>query len=366
MGFFCLGLKTIYHNHYYLHGIAFCATTLVYLTISDCEITNCSFELPALKFLFLFVVHIEDDDFKDLIAGCPQIQKLHNIVVSNHELNFFGVNLDCFDGKIRIESANLESLEFISFNMDFCEVETTSTTTVRELTLRKTYGQETLMNFIDKFPLLEKLIIDDCESHERPSEYDCDVDELFLRMTLEDSPTKKLLPLLKFLSLFNICIEDVDFKDLVVGCPRIEKLRILDTQNLHTIVVSNPRLKFFAMHLPYSDAKMRIESANLDSIELISFIEDLCEVEITSTTTVKELTLRRAYDRKILIHFTNKFPLLEKLKIDDCNILSEAEINTKPTIRNLISCNIYEEDTTWMNFIDKLPLLEKLNRNWLA
>ncbi|KAL3363997.1 hypothetical protein AABB24_012969 [Solanum stoloniferum] len=176
MDFFCLGkkvkmlslgLKTIYHNHYYLHGIAFCATTFVYLTISDCEITNCSFELHALKFLFLFVVLIEDDDFKDLIVGCPQIQKLrtqklHNIVVSNHELKFFGVNLDCSDGKIRIESANLESLEFISFSMDFCEVETTSTTTVRELTLRKACGQETLMNFIDKFPLLEKLIVDDC------------------------------------------------------------------------------------------------------------------------------------------------------------------------------------------------------------
>jgi len=72
------------------------------------------------------------------------------------------LNLDCSDGKIRIESANLESVEFISFSMDFCDVDITSTTTVRELTLRKAYGQETLMNFIDKFPLLEKFIIDDC------------------------------------------------------------------------------------------------------------------------------------------------------------------------------------------------------------
>lgn len=36
------------------------------------------------------------------------------------------------------------------------------------------------------------------------------------------------------------------------------------------------------------------QSANLDSIEFISFIMDLCEVEITSTTIVRGLILRKA------------------------------------------------------------------------
>lgn len=165
-----ISLKTIYPDRYYLRGIAFCATTLVDLTISDCEITNCSFMLPALRVLFLIAVCIEDCDFKDLIAGCPRIEqlrvqdteKLHTIVVSNPNLEFFAVHLPRIDGKICIESAKLVSLEFISFSMDLCEVEITSVMTVRELTLRDACDQETLIHFISKFPLLEKLVIDGC------------------------------------------------------------------------------------------------------------------------------------------------------------------------------------------------------------
>ncbi|KAM3395525.1 hypothetical protein P3S68_004531 [Capsicum galapagoense] len=107
-----LSLKTISRDHFYLRGIAFCATTLVDLIIFDCEITNCSFMLPALKYLYLYGVCIEDDDFKDLIAGCPRIEQLriedpeelHIIVVSNPSLEIFLVHLPCVNGKIVIVS----------------------------------------------------------------------------------------------------------------------------------------------------------------------------------------------------------------------------------------------------------------------
>lgn len=158
----CISLKTIYRDHYYLRGIAFSANALVGLTISDCEITNCSFMLPALRFLFLFAVCIEDHDFKYLIAGCPRIEqlrvqeaeKLHTIVVSNPNLKFFAVYLPHMDGKVCIESANLDALEFISFSINWCELEVTSTTTVRELILRDACDQETLIHFMNIFPLL--------------------------------------------------------------------------------------------------------------------------------------------------------------------------------------------------------------------
>ncbi|KAH0656306.1 hypothetical protein KY285_031188 [Solanum tuberosum] len=156
----------IYRDHYYLRGVAFCTDTLVDLIISDCEITNCSFKLPALKLLFLIVVCIEDHDFKNLIAGCPRIEqlriqeteKLRTIVVSNPNLEFFRVQLLCSDD---------------GYN-NLCEIEITSKPTVRSLTLCNINDEDSIlfdmddedmtmtwMNFIDKFPLLEELIIDD-------------------------------------------------------------------------------------------------------------------------------------------------------------------------------------------------------------
>ncbi|KAG5626195.1 hypothetical protein H5410_011413 [Solanum commersonii] len=193
------------------------------------------------------------------------------------------------------------------------------------------------------------------KSCKRPFEYDCDVDKLFrklfLRMTLRILVLKSwqriglvlawkkmlnhyLLEVIVSFFLFVVCIEDDDFKDLIVGCPRIQKLGVQDTEKLQTIVVSNSELQFFEVNLPCSDGKIRIESTNLDLLEFISFNMDLCEVEITSTTT--------------------------KLVIDNCNILSETEINPKLTVRNLTMCNVSEEDTTWKTFIDKFLLLEKL------
>ncbi|KAF3650455.1 putative F-box/LRR-repeat protein-like [Capsicum annuum] len=137
--------------------------------------------------LTLLSVSVEDDNFKDLIAGCPRIEqlrienpgKLRTLVVSNPNLEFFGLELHCIYGKIVIKSPNIDILEFISFSMDLCELEITSTTTVRELTLRDAHDEETLcnvydkdtawihLNFIDKFPLLEKLVIAGCSTLER-------------------------------------------------------------------------------------------------------------------------------------------------------------------------------------------------------
>ncbi|KAM3222068.1 hypothetical protein P3L10_021338 [Capsicum annuum] len=74
---------------------------------------------------------------------------------------------------------------------------------------------------------------------------------------------------------------------------------------------------------------------------------------------------------KTLLHFMNKFPLLEKLVIDSFNNIGDVEITSMPTVRNLILCNINvdddgyvndrdNEDTPWISFVDKFPLLEKL------
>lgn len=46
--------------------------------------------------------------------------------------------------------------------------------------------------------------------------------------------------------------------------------------------------------------------------------------------------------------------------IDGSDVLCDVEMNSMPTVRNLTLCNVKVEDTTWMDFIDKFPLLEKL------
>ncbi|KAG5597049.1 hypothetical protein H5410_038281 [Solanum commersonii] len=281
----CLSLKTIYRDHYYLRGVALCADTLVDLFISNCEITNCSFKLHALKLLFLLIVCIEDHDFKNLIVGCPRIEqlriqeteKLRTIVVSNPNLEFFVVQLLCSDGKIRIESANLHSLEFISFSMNLCEIEITSTTTVKELTLRKAYDQETLMHFINKFPLLEKLVIDGYSNL-------CEVE-------ITSKPT------VRSLTLCNINDEDstlfdMDDKDMTMAWmnfidkfPLLEELIIDDCSRLQKLHISQPNLVSLVLKDSIVRWEVRIDSPKLKSLEykggLTYFkgIEDLQELE---------------------------------------------------------------------------------------
>ncbi|XP_059285034.1 putative F-box/FBD/LRR-repeat protein At3g49030 [Lycium ferocissimum] len=163
-----LSLKKTYHNGFDLRDVEIKTATLVTLDIEYCEISNCSFMLPNLRSLFLHHVCIADDDFGDLIGGCPQIEKLSivnrrklgTIVVSNPTLKLFVINVTGFGGKILIESKNLESLTLYSFSKGTCKVEITSTATVRNLTLLDFDDQDRrLMNYINIFPLLEKLVI---------------------------------------------------------------------------------------------------------------------------------------------------------------------------------------------------------------
>ncbi|KAJ8566859.1 hypothetical protein K7X08_004453 [Anisodus acutangulus] len=128
--------------------------------------------LPSLRSLFLDEDCIKDDDFKDLRAGCPQIEDLHifmfvnklgTMVVSNPTLKLFALNSPRMDCEVLIESKNLESLEFSFVSGVMCELEITPWTTVRNLTLYAVNDEHmTLMHFINEFPLLEKLVIFNC------------------------------------------------------------------------------------------------------------------------------------------------------------------------------------------------------------
>ncbi|KAF3667415.1 hypothetical protein T459_20096 [Capsicum annuum] len=71
-----LSLKSTYGLHFNLLDIVFLSDALLSLKIHDCKITNCSFTLPNLRGIFVWDVHIEDDDLVDLIAGCPRIERL--------------------------------------------------------------------------------------------------------------------------------------------------------------------------------------------------------------------------------------------------------------------------------------------------
>ncbi|KAH0651909.1 hypothetical protein KY284_031821 [Solanum tuberosum] len=159
------------------------------------------------------------------------------------------------------------------------------------------------------------------EIRERPSEYNCYVDKLFLRMTVENSSAELLL-------------------------------WIQETEMLRTIVVSNPNLEFFGVQLLCSD----------------DGYSNLCEVEITSKPTVRSLTLCNINDEDSTLfdmddkdmtmtwmNFIDKFPLLEELIIDDCSRLQKLHISQP----NLASLVLKDSIVRWEVRIDS-PKLKSL------
>ncbi|XP_010324083.1 putative F-box/FBD/LRR-repeat protein At1g78760 [Solanum lycopersicum] len=324
----CLGLKKINRTPYYLRGIAFSGTELVGLTISDCHITNCSFNLPALKLLFLFAVCIKDHDFKDLIAACPRIEKLrvldtrqlHTIVVSNPHLKFFGGNLSCSNGKIRIESAEFDSLEF-SFTKYACKVEITSATTVRELTVGNANNQEALMHLINKFPLLEKLIIHDCSrlqnlhiSQRNLASLvlmDCTVVQL-VRLT---TPKLKSLEYkgphtnfegiedLEELEFVLLYLEPVDMdtywwykwlRDILKLCARSKHLSVICNSQKVIIIPEYLRHLVSITDMEHLELEIKTLDATFKEVtdELISILPDLKTLSLTLGSTTKFFQIR--------------------------------------------------------------------------
>ncbi|XP_060193838.1 FBD-associated F-box protein At5g22730-like [Lycium barbarum] len=159
-----------------LSGFAFSSAILVVLSIKDCEISSSvSFMLPNLRSLFLHTIMTVDGFvFADFIAGCPRIEELvvdyfpeelDIILVPNPNLKYLMVKYDALGGKLQVESKKLESLVFsyLRVEVDEYAFEIASTSTVKNLTLPKVYVLErTLSPFINRFPLLENLVIDGC------------------------------------------------------------------------------------------------------------------------------------------------------------------------------------------------------------
>ncbi|XP_060194142.1 FBD-associated F-box protein At5g60610-like isoform X1 [Lycium barbarum] len=159
-----------------LSGFAFSSAILVVLSIKECEISSSvSFMLPNLRSLFLHTIMTVDGFvFADFIAGCPRIEELvvdyfpeelDIILVPNPNLKYLMVKYDALGGKLQVESKKLESLVFsyLRVEVDEYAFEIASTSTVKNLTLPKVYVLErTLSPFINRFPLLENLVIDGC------------------------------------------------------------------------------------------------------------------------------------------------------------------------------------------------------------
>ncbi|WMV39175.1 hypothetical protein MTR67_032560 [Solanum verrucosum] len=165
-------------------------------------------------------------------------------------------------------------------------------------------------------------LIKSLESRERPSEYNCDVDKLFLRMTVENSSVELL---------------DHDFKNVIAGCPQIEQLHIQETEKLCTIVVSNPNMDFFGVQLLCSDDPFKLcdywyswfrdilESCALSKrLSLICDIEEvvLIPVEVTYILPVNdiknlelEIISRHGTFQEVIDYFTWILPDLKTLSL---------------------------------------------------
>ncbi|XP_059283538.1 putative F-box protein At3g58860 [Lycium ferocissimum] len=94
--------------------------TLDELEFLHCDISNGSFTLPNVNSLSLNHVSVEDKAVENLIAACPEVQKLsihrpeklRTIIVPNSTLKCLKVTISKDITRIGIESPNLESLEF--------------------------------------------------------------------------------------------------------------------------------------------------------------------------------------------------------------------------------------------------------------
>ncbi|KAF3643865.1 hypothetical protein FXO37_21733 [Capsicum annuum] len=341
-----ISLKSRYGKRFDLCNIAFIAATLVDLRIEYCQISNCSFILPTLSSLCLVDVFIEDNDFKDLLAGCPGIEqlritlyskKLPTMVVSNPTLKLFGLYYPSFNGKVLIESKHLESLEF-SFSRKFMwDIEITSRTTVRNLRLRGVNDQDrTLTHFINEFPLLEILVISDCSnlqnlylSQRNLSSFEIyQVDEVEVRI---DAPKLKSLEYTGGLTLF----------------PGIEASKGLEFVRFYL----NPEMLndgwyIWLRNILECFAHAKHLSLICQSEQAIIFPDELAEVLLPTINDLKNLEIRidsfAATSQQILDGFVWILPGLKTLSLTLGSITKVIEFDQSPWYWNASLDNAFE------------------------
>ncbi|KAK4367549.1 hypothetical protein RND71_011341 [Anisodus tanguticus] len=250
-----LAIKTLNYEEPFrlFSGISFssCSATLVVLSIKDCEISSDSFMLPSLRSLFLYnIMTVDDFIFADFIAGFPRIEELiveyfpeelDIILVPNPNLNFLNVQYTGCSGKLQIESRKLESLVFsyLRVEVDNYEFEITCTSTVKNLTLQNVLVLErTLNSFINRFPLLENLVIDGCrrDVFSVGGFYDNNLPSLFVSH-------KNLAKFVLKLGTFN------SIDKIVIHAPNLKSFEYYGRLTSFPGIWASRRLKFGKLHL---------------------------------------------------------------------------------------------------------------------
>ncbi|KDO37226.1 hypothetical protein CISIN_1g036679mg, partial [Citrus sinensis] len=161
-----------------------------------------------------------------------------------------------------------------------------------------------------------------------------------------DSPTRNVtLSSLRELGLFKCAANDEAIRDIVAGCPLIERLKIIDCRGLKSLEFLNlGKLSKFMVRNEDRLARVSICGPNVRLVD-ISSLHAPCGINVALCKNLKELKLfKLSITNEWLCNQFSELPFLEYLEIFRCMKIRSIKISS-PYLKKLLVrfCNkLYE------------------------
>lgn len=164
-------------RRYVVPRIVLAAGSLTSLKLYGCKLDNFKdIQLPNLQHLSMKKMHINNNIIQSFVHGCPMIEDLRLVYCEGLEglnistlvkLNRVEIHQCHGLERVEIEAANLETLWCCGTKFQLCNVILNCSKNLRSLTLKDTgMTDESFQVQINKFPVLEKLVLMGCDALE--------------------------------------------------------------------------------------------------------------------------------------------------------------------------------------------------------
>ncbi|KAF2323532.1 hypothetical protein GH714_035945 [Hevea brasiliensis] len=162
------------NSSYYLPQTVFTARTLTALRISGCKLGACNYiNMSNLQKLCIQKIHIDEEIIQNLILGCPLIDDmrliycsgLKTLLLSSNRLN--RVDIHCCHGlkKVEVKSPSLQTFWYHGKGSMRCNINLAMCKSLKSLTLEDAnITDDLLKNQLSNFPVLEQLILSNCDA----------------------------------------------------------------------------------------------------------------------------------------------------------------------------------------------------------